>query len=396
MIRIKKYSIVSFLITLYLFICIFFPLDPYKLKFVVIGLLFMISFEEYIRFISKTYYVPIFFIGCIYPILLFLFSFGRNGSLGNSISQAYVPLLILILIPVFNNDIDLEKMICSFLCIEAILVVSIVMLDILHIFDVNDSPIRSFYYYWGMGFMGKSQSYAAYYKVFFKTSPMLILLFDYAWRNNKKIICIITALALLFSGTRANIIALSGYVTYCIFFNNSKNELKKFIIKLFFIIGVICFFSYLTRSFEAMMSADGSVKSDHVRSGQMKGLLEALSNPITFVLGDGFGTMFYDYGRNKYISGVELSYIDLLRQIGILMFIPFMIFILFPLSSNINKQTKIAYIGYMLIAWTNPLLFTSTAFLVYAYVYWLIYHPGEKIKNNNLFRRYAYGLYYNP
>ncbi len=395
MIRIKKHSVVSLFLIIYLFVCIFFPLDPYKLKIIILALMFCYSHKEYASFLSKMHYTSIFLIGCIYPCILFLLSFIRSRNISNSASQAYIPILLLIIVPVLYNDINFEKMISVILFVEAILVVSIIALDVLHIYDVNDSPIRKFYYDWGMGYMGKSHAYAAYYKVFFKTSPMLILLFDYAWRNKKIIICVITALAMLFSGTRANIIVLFGYIVFCSYFFGSNNQVKRLLIRIVFCVAIICLFRYLINSFESMMNSEGSVSSDKTRSGQMTGLIEALSNPVTFIFGDGFGSLFYDYGRNKYMSGVELSYINLLRQIGIILFIPFIVFVALPLFSRINKQTKVAYIGYMLIAWTNPLLFTSTAFLVYAYVYWLMYQSKIKMNNNAYFWRYISDIYNN-
>ena len=84
------------------------------------------------------------------------------------------------------------------------------------------------------------------------------------------------------------------------------------------------------------------------------------------------GSEFYSYGRDAYVSSIEWSYIDLWRQMGFLFFFLFLVFISLPLfyRHEVGSYKKYAYITYLSIAATNPLLFSSTSYLVYIYMYY--------------------------
>ena len=78
--------------------------------------------------------------------------------------------------------------------------------DIAHVFDANGNNfIRNSFYRFDMGLMGKSPAYSSYYRIFFKASPLLVLLLDDSITKNKKSWIVIAFAALWFSGTRANV-----------------------------------------------------------------------------------------------------------------------------------------------------------------------------------------------
>ena len=75
---------------------------------------------------------------------------------------------------------------------------------------------------------------------------------------------------------------------------------------------------------------------------------------------------FYNIAYNSYTVLVELSYWNLLRQLGLFLFVLAMYMFLKPLFSVAkNKNTRVlsfGYISYLIVAYTNPLLYSSTGF----------------------------------
>jgi len=368
---INRKNTLTLLLYVFVFICVFFPLDPYNLKFVVLAIIALFAFGDYSGDITSGRHAYYYLMGLLFPFLLMIVSILNNGQIIQGISGAYPAVLILLLIPIVKRQIDYEKILCNVLLLEVIITILIVLLDIAHIYDVNStSGFRMWFYDMGMGYMGKSYAYSSFYRVFFKSSPLFIYLLDYCWNNKKKVLVVLTAIALFFSGTRANVIATMAYIGWRLIFNTTKKRNNQIILSILMVIILFFAMGGISGFIKDMMNRSGSIASDVVRSGQLKGLIESLKNPSTLLFGDGFGTQFYDYGRMQYISGVEYSYIDLLRQIGIVFFVPFFVFTILPLFKKVPTGLKISHIGYMAIAFTNPLFFTSTAYLAYLFMYY--------------------------
>ena len=107
---------------------------------------------------------------------------------------------------------------------------------------------------------------------------------------------------------------------------------------------------------------------------QIQGLTEGFSDLSKLFFGSGFGSEYYNYGRGEYQSTAELAYINLLRQIGLIMFLAFLVFLFRPLMYHkLDRKLRFSYFMYLVIAYTNPLLYSSTAYVLYIYM---------RIKNN--------------
>ena len=105
-----------------------------------------------------------------------------------------------------------------------------------------------------------------------------------------------------------------------------------------------------------------------------------LNDKFKTIFGFGIGSYFNSTARGA-VNIVEVSYFDYLRQVGIVCFMFFLMFLIFPVIKIIRKQIwwlLFGYLGYLLIAATNPLLVSSTSFLVYILVY--IYSIGAVVK----------------
>ena len=91
--------------------------------------------------------------------------------------------------------------------------------------------------------------------------------------------------------------------------------------------------------------------------------------PLLIIFGTGFGSEFYSLGTKTLISSTEWSLLDLYRKVGMFFTGIFMLFlgkILINKKISIYKRT--AGFAYLIIALTNPLLYTTTAYLAYVYI----------------------------
>lgn len=383
MTMINSKRLVTIFITLLLVICVFFPGDTLNLNVVFWGGACIFGLNAFVASIKKGKYSYIILMGTFYPLLLMVWSSIITGKISASISEAYCPVYILLVVLIGYYEIDYEKILIIMLKLLAILTVSILLFDFVGLIDVNSGFINSFVYKYDMGIMGKSPMYANYYKIFFKASPLLVLLFPYCMKRKQFFMVGMAFFALVISGTRANmlvgaILLLMGIIS--IWRENKKNQI--------IIIGVIlllflAIFPQIIVMLEDIMNATGSVSSDTVRIGQVRSFFDVLSNPQNLILGQGFGSEFWDAGRMMYTSSSEISYLDLLRKIGLIWFIPFAYFILKPFKFKIDIYIKLTYCGYLMIALTNPLLFSTTAFVMYIYLYAKQYQIFNKCYEND-------------
>lgn len=375
-----KRRIFSVLLILYLVVVIFFPKDQYNLKIIILFIVCSLSIKDIFRMKSNFDYIT-FLISLIFPIITIGISTFITGSFVLALKAGYVPLLFLWFPIIIYNNLRIKEYFFLILKIEAIIIVAIVGLDTIGIINVNTGLIREFIYKWEMGYMGKSVQYALYYKLFFKTSPLLIFLVDEMFETKKYPMLIIACLALVFSGTRANFIAMIVYLIWNVIFYHKKKNILKIVSAILILCLIVINLSNITGIFYGMMSTKGSISSDNIRKGQLRSYKEIFSDFRNFFIGTGLGSSFYNYGRSKMVSSAEYAYLDLIRQVGVMFFLIFMIFVLYPLTRNIALNRKVIYIGYLAIAFTNPLLFSSTAFLAYIYMYYLVYESyKEKLK----------------
>lgn len=370
--KIEIREIVSTFVFFFLFICIFFPGDPYNLKILFFLGICIFGVKAFFT-PKKRHHVYILLMGGIYPIILMTWSALMAGKVYAAVSEAYPAVLILVAIFIEEYGIHYERYMMFLLQLMAITILVIVLMDIIGVINVNgNNPIRNFVFQYDMGTMGKSPAYATYYKIFFKASPLLLVLLPYSFENGRYGTVVLTFAALFFSGTRANIfvatvIFLFGCVN--IWTENKKNYRLRMEIGFAIMIVAIIFIPVFLSIADNMMNTSGAVFSDAVRSGQFQSFLDAFSDPGKLILGMGFGSEFFDKGRMAYSIISELAYFDLLRKIGLIWFLLFICFILIPFSWKIGIHLKITYLGYLIVAATNPLLFSSTAYVLYIYLY---------------------------
>lgn len=380
---INSKRLVTIFISLLLVICVFFPGDTLNLNVVFWGGACAFGLNAFISSIKNKKYSYVIVMGTLYPFLLMVWSSLINGDVSAAISGAYCPVYILLVVLIGYYEIDYEKILMIMLKILALLTVCILVFDLLGVIDVNRGIVNSFVYEYDMGIMGKSPRYASYYKIFFKSSPLLVLLFPYCMRRKQYFMVGIAFMAMIISGTRANILVGLVILLVEIFSIWDSNWKNKTVIIICTCIFLILLLPNLSSLWHDMMNTQGAIGSDQVRYGQLESFLEVLSDPGNLIFGQGFGSTFWDSGRMSYTSSSEISYLDLLRKIGLVWFIPFIYFIIVPFKFQIDKYVKIVYLGYLAVAFTNPVLFSTTAFVMYIYLYSKHY---QSIKRSNLLR----------
>lgn len=227
--------------------------------------------------------------------------------------------------------------------------------------------------------------------MFYKTSPLLIFPLSYflhqllIQQNRKQVlfkILILTTIAitLFLSGTRANILSLALIILfYILFYAYKKSKPIFFIIGFVYLLVVIYSASVLSG-----ILLNKSETSNMVKLGHLNSYIVHFSNYVgVLIFGQGLGGSFYSTGIYSNVSVTELSYFEIIRIWGLPIAISFGCVLLLPVYKELkNKRIShlfIAYIAYLFVAGTNPLLLSSTGMVALVYVFSRVYNlPDPK------------------
>ena len=221
--------------------------------------------------------------------------------------------------------------------------------------------------------------------VFHKSSPILIIVFGYnlylffGKKGSKQFFKMVYYfLVLVATGTRANMLAVLLVffimILYYLFY------IKKYIrlSSLLFLIGIYCF-SILIFLLISVKNSSSLVKDNHTLS-----YFNLFANDIKyFLFGQGIGSLFYTTGFHRYTTTTEVSYLELIRILGIFSAIIVLCIYTYPLIKLFVKKTffsfsiAISYLAYLFIAGTNPLLIGPTGFMVLVLIFYFKNH--EKV-----------------
>lgn len=371
---IKKKTINELLISAFVFISVIFPGDIYSLKKILFFVICIVNTKLIISSLASKRNGILAFFGFVFPTILFLYSSLMTGNILVAFSRSFAAYMFLLIFVVKRYEIDFEGILIKSIKIIMFATVLLALLDLIGIINVNTGFFRNeIMYGYGLGLMGKSPLYPFYYKIFFGTSPLLVILLFKKFNDSKYFITLLTLIALIISGTRANVLfPIFFLAAFYVLSTGNKSKLIKYAFVATAIACSIIFSGVIIQAFNEAFIVRGAV-SDIVRQGHIEGIKELITNDPWIVLrGSGMGSEFYSYGSDAYVSSIEWSYIDLWRQMGFLFFILFLVFIGLPLfyRHEVGSYKKYAYITYLCIAATNPLLFSSTSYLVFIYMYY--------------------------
>ena len=219
--------------------------------------------------------------------------------------------------------------------------------------------------------------------VFYKTSPLCLFVLGVAFNNifskaanrSRNIILAIGASVVLFcSGTRMNIlslIAMIGFEAIRRLWQSRSSRI--FAITSVFVGGVAMLF-LITE-----LTNDKGEKSLEIKNALSKAFYNTIyEDPLILIFGNGPGATFDSMGaRGTEAVQSELTYQDMIRWFGIPLTVAIMLVFINPLIAILRKRNKlkysytiaVAYILYLIVAGTNPLLISSTGMLALLVMY---------------------------
>lgn len=367
-INLKKIN--SLIIFIFLLFSVVFPGDILGMKKILLLILIIINIKIIYKSILMKKNLYFSFFSILFPLFLFLYSSLLTGNLVASFTRSFAPYIFIIWFIINYYKINFEKLFLLSVKFLMLVIVLIWLMDVLKISDVNYGFVNAFFYDYDMGYIGKSAEYPLYYKIFLKGSPLIIFLLFYYFSKKKVLKSILTFLVLGLTGTRANVLFPAAMISFYFISYSKFNRYSKYLLVCIVLFSLLIYNNEIATSLKTIF-IDKSIASDLVRAGHLKGLIELFDeNPFIIFIGSGMGSEFYSYGVSDYVDSIELSYLDLLRQMGLGFFTLFLIFIVYPFFiKKIGMYKKYAFICYLLIASTNPLLFSSTAYIAYIYMY---------------------------
>lgn len=373
---IRKLNI--FLVFVFTMFAIFTPADSLKLKKMSFIILLIInSLNILTKSLNKQYWVIGFHIFVFFPIIN-LVSILSGGSLSITLASTYFSLMAGLNIIIDKYKIDYEKYFFNILRLLVLIMLSSFFLDVTGILDIYNNSFLMYMHRNGEAMIGKSPTYWSTYIFFFKASPLLIFLLGYSLFKHKYLFATLTTIALAISGTRANLFAMLIMIAIFLFIHQKKIILKLIIVFLTILISLILFeqindyFSYM------FISKDGSRIN---KIGDIQEIVQVFKEyPLTIFFGTGFGSET-KYGIPHIIS--EVTLLDLWRKIGLFGLSMFLYYILKPIKriwkSKETRWVVYSFFLYLAIAMTNPLFYSSTAYIAYIFVYYKYY----ELLNNN-------------
>jgi hypothetical protein len=211
------------------------------------------------------------------------------------------------------------------------------------------------------------------FQVFFHTSPMLAIsaayYFDFAYhsRRRRKLYGALAALnlvALILAGTRNNMVAaILLPLALALLYARRK--------------GIVAAGVALVMGISAFMLSDQigillnpTEASNSTKLASFSDYLVGFSNVPSLIFGKGLGAYQHWTGRGYYYI-TELTYLEIVRNFGLLLGGLMMLLLLYPLvfafvirRSYNEKHIVIGYALYLLMCASNPLLFSSMGMLI--------------------------------
>lgn len=357
----KNREINQILITLLIILTVWFPADIYNLKTIVLGVILLLNIGVIIK-CRKLYF--------LYSIILLVYLAGM--SIANTFDvvatlKATHIILYLWVIPVIKYyNIDFKNMFLKTLLSLAIFICIVAIFDFFGIINIGDNAIIEFFNSTNNAQISKSINAMFVYVVFMNASPLLYFLLINSLVEGDICQAGISFLALMLSGTRANIyMGILILVIYMIFIKRVS------LLKIISIGMMLAVSFFLIEYFLLKVDVINLAKSqgDITRNDKIVSSLYCImDNPKNFLFGMGAGTTFKSVNTLKEYSAIECSYVEFWRIYG-LIGLCLLILLLVLVYRNLGIENKIAYLCYLVVCWVDPFLFTSTGFIMLDYLY---------------------------
>ena len=377
----KKFLLYIFLS--FLFVNIIDPTNTiFKMKyfifvgFIILSTIYLLKTKDIFKVEKDLFFLMFCFITI--PIYGVFIGFVRLYD-DYSLAIPFIYLTLVFFIVKINFDTSLYRKIMFTISIVAL--VNIFVLAVLIYFPATFVDLK--------GFFDEHQNVVMFarrelfgleaYMIYHKTSSLLILpllYFFFCLLKDKRLFdflltCLIL-IGIVLSGTRANIIiSLFGMVLLLFhFLLINKKYIKSLLIMLIILIGFVYIFDKLILAFD-FEEAGNSIKLLHIES-----ILNSMNN-YTILFGQGIGSQYYDIASDKLVFLTEVTYFEMFRIFGavgfllffnILIVMPFYFFIKI-VDLRLKPYLYYSYFLYLVIASSNPLLFSTTGMIVLVIIY---------------------------
>lgn len=379
----KEVKVNNILLTLLVWSIALFAYDKYNIKTTLLCIVLLYNIETIIRHIINYRKNRIVFIfAIIFPVLLCFLSVVINGrGLVESVSGVYVCIYLLLVFILEDSDFDICKALNQIMTFLAFLLIIIGLLDFTGIVDLYSNGLCTIIKNLNEGAFYKNSNAIFYYVLFIKTSPLLVFNFIYTLVFKKYIQAVITVIALIWSGTRANIyITAVMLIIYLLFI--IKSNVKKYLFSLVSIL--LCYIGYNNTVDRIEIINNAKSKGDEVRRLIVPSIINTLNEKkVRWFVGMGNGSTYYSIGRGFMVDGEEIAYLEFLRLHGLIGVAFLLVFLLLPIKKIFFSDYRwvlLPYFSFLAISVVDPFLFTSTSFIVYVIVYDIFVNKLSKDK----------------
>jgi hypothetical protein len=320
-------------------------------------------------------YVFVFFLPLIGMLIYVLRGGETDGYEGLGYYKSY--LFLTLCVPLAMKKVDVIRPLSMILSTLSLATVG------LYAITFNNDSLRS--ELWLVGdtyttFSLSERSYGSlsYQLVYFHTSPLLIVAVAYFCYQSlvsvgtarfwNVLLLALNVCGMVLSGTRNNmIIGLLMPLMIVAWYKGIKVRLA--------VVAVFAAILSVGLSFgvvQAMLSPDEV--SNTVKLLYFRDYGALFSNWLTLLFGQGLGASFFSTALGTRVSVTELTYVELLRNYGLVMACIFYFLLLYPLHTLRNPEARpdhylfLGYLGYLYLCTANPLLMSSTGMLVLAIV----------------------------
>ena len=370
-------SVVSFLFFIFVFNVVLLPNDTFNIKIISLFPLLCISVLN-IR-IQYRYEFLIFVCGLILPAITILMSILETGKLLENITYGYVGFILLLYFSVKKYDIDLVRMFLICATILAFLECVIFVLNLTNVVPLLSNPLVLWYSKTNNALLGLGSEHTVFGIIFYiKSASVLLILEAYSLAKRNYILLFVSCIGLFCTGTRANVF-LMIFVLLFFFIRMIDNMQLKILALGVLIIGIM--YALVGTDVLNMIEEIFERKSsdDSVRGGHVTGLIKYwFEHPLELIAGAGYTGSFYSNGSNAYVNQIELSYLNILFQIGIIGVMPFYALLAYPFLKikrfigtdyRLKKSLMMGYFCYLLVCAMDPFLYNSTGITVVLLTY---------------------------
>ncbi|MFW8597316.1 hypothetical protein ACOJBZ_04325 [Enterococcus innesii] len=361
----------KYMIIFFLFFALLTPADSLKLKLLSFICILIININKILSFLTMKKNLFYTFFIVIFPLMLFVLSSLKNQDWIELVKFFYI-FSYLLLIPICEyRGINLLKYFIYILNVIAFIIVVSAILDGVGILTINNNPLLMFLNNAGEAQISVSQFAIFHYVIFLNASPLVLISFSYYLFKRNYSLALIHFLALIWSGTRANIYLGIAMILLYIYFDKRIRIMKPLLVLSLIIIVIL-----YGRGFYERVTRINWAKSygDEIRSLNLESIKLAMNNSwVNYFFGMGARSYYFSYARNELINQSELSYVELLRQIGLIGLVPFMTFLIKPIYRLLTNKNftwlALSFALYLIKCYFDPFLFTSTGFILIAVVY---------------------------